>query len=128
MSEESWDSWWDAAREYADECEFYTFVHDTWQAAWQAACAEKDAQIAGLQAQGDGGIRAMRKLVVQNTANVERIAELEDQIAQRVRERDVAHDLVEAARVRIAELEAEVANSRPIHGHHDVDDLYEGLT
>jgi len=29
---------------------------------------------------------------------------------------------------RIAELEAEVANSRPIHGHHDVDDLYEGLT
>ena len=95
---------------------------------WQAACAEKDAQIAGLQAQGDGGIRAMRKLVVQNTANVERIAELEDQIAQRVRERDVAHDLVEAARVRIAELEAEVANSRPIHGHHDVDDLYEGLT
>jgi len=116
----SFEEWWDEHLEDDDRGSKH-FV----RRAVQAACAEKDAQIAGLQAQGDGGIRAMRKLVVQNTANVERIAELED---QRVRERDVAHDLVEAARVRIAELEAEVANSRPIHGHHDVDDLYEGLT
>jgi len=36
--------------------------------------------------------------------------------------------LIEKHQKRIAELEAEVANSRPIHGHHDVDDLYEGLT
>ena len=84
-------------------------VAEGWaRAAWQAACAEKDAQINGLTAQREGSDRALREAMRQNTQKAERITELEDQIAQRVRERDVAHDLIEAARVRIAELEAEV--------------------